>query len=279
MVSLPLSFNLSSEMNQRLQISNKLFSYGEQALAKAVKNRPKNTNKQYLPKQKKWQISFEDGELVTEKKETSVRTGMAKLFLRLWAEAQSSYWYKNDQTSVLSHFHTELNFLMNHNMLLQGETSRTAQLPDLFTIQLPNEGPTPCWPMILITDNDKTNQLGWLEYTAVDPLKPLSYDTQLQWVNRMYATTGLMSSKKTHLGRSQGSRYAELNGVSEGQIHWAGRWNNDALINCYLTNIPCEFVQAMAGFEPQAQSNYFLPRVTVPPSEQLETAIWPWVDV
>ncbi|EDN08838.1 predicted protein [Histoplasma mississippiense (nom. inval.)] len=90
-------------------------------------------------------------------------------------------------------------------MLLQGETSRTAQLPDLFILQLSNEGPTPCWPMILITDNGKTNQLGRLKYAAVmrhknpllctishlafylfyrwniDPFKPLSYDTQLQF--------------------------------------------------------------------------------------------------
>ncbi|EDN02388.1 predicted protein [Histoplasma mississippiense (nom. inval.)] len=148
-----------TEVEWQLQVSKDLFSYREKALALALQNRPKNINKQYLSKQREWQLS--------------------------------------------------------------------------------NEGLTPCWPMILITDNGKINQLRRLKYAAVmryknpllctishlafylfyrwniDPFKPLSYDTQLQWVNRMYAAAGLLSSKKTHLDRSQGFRYAELNGMSE----------------------------------------------------------------
>ncbi len=41
------------------------------------------------------------------------------------------------------------------------------ELPDLFTIELLHEGPTLCWPMVVIMDNGKTNQVGWLEYTMV----------------------------------------------------------------------------------------------------------------
>ena len=63
---------------------------------------------------------------------------------------------------------------MAHNMLLRGESRRQLQFPDMFTLSLPNEGPTTCWPMILILDNGKTNKLGKLEYIAVmrhrDPL-------------------------------------------------------------------------------------------------------------
>ncbi|OJD18721.1 hypothetical protein AJ78_01258 [Emergomyces pasteurianus Ep9510] len=404
--------------HQQLQIDQQLFSYREQAPINALENRPKNSNKQYLSKQKEWRnfctkIGFTDGELVTEPKlvrflneevlhrpsrsshksrrdgkyviqtlgrsavkqyiaavvdlyksqrsrglnssphprgslvtsilhshdiKETIRKRMEyrgantqqdgydeKMMIRLMKFCWTG-WYKNDQTSVLSHLRTGLSFLMNHSMLLRGETSRTAQLPDLFTIQLSNEGPAPCWPMILITDNGKTNQLGRLEYAAVirhknpllctishlafylfyrwnivqesppnfqrrslwydihilcgqNPLKPLAYDTQLQWTNRMYAAAGILKSKKTHLGRSQRSRYAELNEVSEGRIRRAGQWNNDALTNCYLTNISREFVRAMAGFDPSTQGNYFLPRAAIRPPEQLEAAVWPWVDV
>ena len=67
-----------------------------------------------------------------------------------------------------------MDFLFSHNMLLRGESRRQLQFPDLFTVSLPNEGPTPCWPMIMIMNNGKTNQFGRLEYMGVmrhkDPL-------------------------------------------------------------------------------------------------------------
>ncbi|EDN11037.1 predicted protein [Histoplasma mississippiense (nom. inval.)] len=292
-----------TEVERQLQISKDLFSYGEKALALALQNRPKNTNKQYLPKQREGrdfckETGFEDGEMVTERKlvwfleekvlcrplqgsvykskrartdrdGNTVLQTVGKSTVKLYVAAvvdlyrfqksrginssdhprgqlvsavlrthetkesvrkraqyvdrgantlQDGYnekmmihlmkfcwtgWYKNDQTSVMSHLRTGLNFLMNHNMLLRGETSRTAQLPDLFTLQLSNEGPTPCWPMILITDNGKTNQLGRLD----------SYE-QWQGLNhRLRATT------------------------------------------------------------------FFLEPPSPPPPKQLEAAIWPWVDV
>ena len=53
-----------------------------------------------------------------------------------------------------------VDFLLSYNMLLQGESQHKAELPDLFSISLPNEGPTPCHAMILIMDNRKINQLG-----------------------------------------------------------------------------------------------------------------------
>lgn len=69
--------------------------------------------------------------------------------------------------SVESYLRTAADFLFSHNMLLRGESRRTVELPDLFTIELLNEGPTPCWPMVMIMDNGKTNQVGRLEYAAV----------------------------------------------------------------------------------------------------------------
>ncbi|EAS32210.3 uncharacterized protein CIMG_13776 [Coccidioides immitis RS] len=227
--------------------------------------------------------------------------------------------------SVEPHLRTAVDFLMGHSMLLRGESRRTAQLADLFTLELTNEGPTPCFPMVLIMGNGKTNQMGRIEYATVmrhrnpllctmaqtafylfyrwdivrepppqfhnrqdwyqlhlikgdDVRKPLSYETQLDWIRRIYSGTGLSGLKKTHAGRAAGARHAEQVGVSEGQIRRAGRWNSDALSQCYLTNIPRKFVRAMAGFDSRTPGNFYLPRARVPVPESLERAVWPWVD-
>jgi hypothetical protein len=53
------------------------------------------------------------------------------------------------------------------NILLRSESRLGAELPDFFTMQLPNGGPTPCFPMIVIMDNGKMNTLGKIRYGAV----------------------------------------------------------------------------------------------------------------
>jgi hypothetical protein len=97
-------------------------------------------------------------------------------------------------------------------------------------------------------------------------------------MNRVFAAINITTLKKTHIGRSQGARQAELQGVEEGQIRRAGRWNNDALSNCYLTHLPQKFLRTMAGFEPSNQGNYYLPRAKIAPPRALVQAVWPWVD-
>ena len=52
-------------------------------------------------------------------------------------------------------------------MLLRGESMRRAEFPDLFTVEMKDEGPTPCWPMLLIMNSGKTNQFNKLEYGVV----------------------------------------------------------------------------------------------------------------
>ena len=111
-----------------------------------------------------------------------------------------------------------------------------------------------------------------------DAEQPLSYDTQLEWTSKVFEAVKLSTLKKANAGRAQGAKQAELCGVNEGQIRRAGRWNSDSLTSCYLTNIPRKFVRGMAGFEPQAQGNYYLPRAKVEPSPELQQAVWPWVD-
>jgi Centromere DNA-binding protein complex CBF3 subunit, domain 2/Transcriptional activator of glycolytic enzymes len=64
-------------------------------------------------------------------------------------------------------------------MVLRGESRRMAQLPDLVTIPLPHEGPTPCDALVLVMRNGKVNKFHKVEYMGAirnrDPLLcPLS---------------------------------------------------------------------------------------------------------
>lgn len=106
----------------------------------------------------------------------------------------------------------------------------------------------------------------------------LSYATQLNWTHKIFDHANLKSLKKTHAGRTNGARHAELNGVSEAQIRRAERWNNDSLTTSYLSHLPREFVRSMAGFETFNQGNYYLPRAKISPPQSLLDVLWPWVD-
>lgn len=227
--------------------------------------------------------------------------------------------------STEQHLRTATDFLLGHSMLLRGENRLGAQLPDFFSLELPNEGPTPCHAMLMIMDNGKMNQHGRIEYGGVmrhrNPLlctmghmafylfyrwnitgekppsfrrrelwynihllkgvlaeKQMTYDTLLDWVNKMYAAAKIKSKSKVHGGRPGGATHAELVGVAEGQIRRGGRWNSDALSKCYLTQLPRKFLRGMAGFSPSIPGNFYLPRAKVQPPRSLEQALWPWVD-
>jgi hypothetical protein len=106
----------------------------------------------------------------------------------------------------------------------------------------------------------------------------MAYETQLDWTNKMLAGAGVMSLKKTHAGRSQGAKHAELHSVNEGQIRRAGRWNNDALTGSYLTHLPRKFMRSMAGLPPSLQGVFFLPWARILLPHSLEQAIWPCID-
>ena len=67
------------------------------------------------------------------------------------------------------------------------------------------------------------------------------------------------------MGRGSGARMAELGGASEAQIRRLGRWNNQAMENCYLTCLPREAMRTLAGFSPHA-GDFFLKRAASPMS-------------
>lgn len=54
--------------------------------------------------------------------------------------------------------------LFGHALMARGETTRKLQLPDLFSMELNNEGPSKCVAALAIMDQGKMNQFGRIEY-------------------------------------------------------------------------------------------------------------------
>ena len=53
--------------------------------------------------------------------------------------------------------------LLGHHLLARGNDRRVAEISDLHTFEFPDEGPTPCFPLIMTMRGSKTNQHGRLE--------------------------------------------------------------------------------------------------------------------
>lgn len=105
----------------------------------------------------------------------------------------------------------------------------------------------------------------------------LSYNSQRDWVAKAFAYAGIISQKKTHIGRSAGAKMAELKGVSEEQIRRAGRWNQDQMVGCYLNSLPREFMRSMAG-HPSQMGCFEIRRAAIAPPPELLSLIWPGLD-
>ncbi|KAF2191868.1 hypothetical protein K469DRAFT_555883, partial [Zopfia rhizophila CBS 207.26] len=135
------------------------------------------------------------------------------------------------------YLHTLVDLLLGHYMLTRGGDRRSAEISDLFTFEFKCEGPTRCMPLIFTTRAGKENQHGHLETISAlhykNPLQPLSYTSQRDWVAKAFEDVGISSSKKTHIGRAAGAKTAELKGVSQEQIRRAGRWNQEQMVGCY----------------------------------------------
>jgi hypothetical protein len=71
-------------------------------------------------------------------------------------------WEKSD-TSPECHFRTLVDFLLSHYMLERGVNRRNAELSDVHTFEFPNEGPTPCKPLIFTSREGKENKFGRLQ--------------------------------------------------------------------------------------------------------------------
>jgi len=61
---------------------------------------------------------------------------------------------------------TLFDITFSHSTLTRGEDTRHAELADIFTIELQNQGPTRCFPLIATIDASKTNKTGKPWYAA-----------------------------------------------------------------------------------------------------------------
>lgn len=242
-----------------------------------------------------------------------------------WAGWQRTESQNRKPQAQESYLRTAVDFLLGHFMLLRGETRRNLELADMFAIELPDEGRTRCWPMIVLSDNGKATQSDRIRYMGVmrhkDPLlctmgqvgfylfyrwqilkepppgfrnrqcwynchllkgreatRPLTYETQLQWVNEVFDSIGLESGNKTQLWRGQRALQAEIENVPEAQVRRDGQWNQEELSERYRSHLPRQFLRSMAGFQPGGLGSFYLERAEVAPPEPLTRAIWPWVD-
>lgn len=234
----------------------------------------------------------------------------------------SMYYFTSATESMMR---DRLVFLMQHMMLLRGESTRRMDLTDLFTLDLKDEGYSECPALVLLMREGKTNHTGRSEYAAtirhkdykicafgalafyffyrwqimnedfpdlsknelwfdIKVLKgnkgitnEIDYSTQYKSVCKAFDACGINSQKKTHAGRGCGARHAEIAGASEDQLRRHGRWNAQSMENNYLTSLPRQSIRVINGF-PAAGGQFWLPRASVTPSEDLQVKIFPLVD-
>jgi hypothetical protein len=62
------------------------------------------------------------------------------------------------------------------------------------------------------------------------------------------SSVGIRSYKKTHINCGSSARMADVVCASEDQIRRQGRWNSTSKNDVYLTSVPREMMQSMAGF-------------------------------
>ncbi|OBZ80450.1 hypothetical protein A0J61_11501, partial [Choanephora cucurbitarum] len=218
-------------------------------------------------------------------------------------------------SAVESMMRDRLAFLMQHMMLLRGESTRRIDLTDLFTLDLKDEDYPECPALVLLMREGKTNHTGRSEYAATirhkdykicafgaiafyffyrwqimnEEFPDLSknelwfdikilkgnkgitnendYSTQYKSICKVLDACGINSQKKIHAGR-------EIAGTSEDQLRRHGRWNAQSMENNYLTSLPRQSIRVINGF-PAAGGQFWLPRASVTPSEDLQAKVFP----
>ena len=104
---------------------------------------------------------------------------------------------------------------------------------------------------------------------------PVQYTTFYAHLNAAFADAGIISSKVTHAGRASGALMAQLHGAAIDSIRSHGGWNNSALDQSYLTEIPKDSMLAVAGFSPRTES-YSIDRDEIDVPEELIAMVFPF---
>uniref|UniRef100_H3H2M0 Ndc10 domain-containing protein n=1 Tax=Phytophthora ramorum TaxID=164328 RepID=H3H2M0_PHYRM len=227
----------------------------QQVVADSLQRRAHNTRRSYEPKKQEWlgwcaTRAFVDGSIVTE--------GKLLLFLeevRAWKAERAKRkrekfddrgkgtvqdTYSIDQLkNVAEYFMAQkserrlrdrVDLLFGHALMARGETTRKLQLPDLFSMELPNEGPTTCVTALAVMDQGKMNQFGRIEYGGCirhrDVMlihgkikgREISYSAQASGLKKALKAYGVNSKKVTQIRRTSSCIIAEAMGASEASI-------------------------------------------------------------
>ncbi|SAL95080.1 hypothetical protein [Absidia glauca] len=93
-----------------------------------------------------------------------------------------------------------------------------------------------------------------------------SYFSQRESTSKALSSPGIRSNKNTHINCGSSARMAGNVCANVDQIRRQGRWNNTTIDGVYLTNLPRELVQSMAGFPTYGRSFYFARAALNPPT-------------
>jgi Centromere DNA-binding protein complex CBF3 subunit, domain 2/Transcriptional activator of glycolytic enzymes len=144
-------------------------------------------------------------------------TQLKELCIALWKAASGA-----SGMTTACYLRTLLDQLLGHYLLARGADRRAGEISDLHTFEFPDEGLTPCFPLIMTMRGSKTNQFGRLETIGafrnkdpfICPLNALAFYLLFRWDlteepfpdfterSRWYNTRLLLSSR----GSSGGGR-------------------------------------------------------------------------
>ncbi|SAL96743.1 hypothetical protein [Absidia glauca] len=83
-----------------------------------------------------------------------------------------------------------------------------------------------------------------------------SYSSHRESIGKALSSSGIRSNKKTHINCGSSARMVGNVCANVDQIRRQGRWNNTTMEGAYLTNLPRELVQSMAGLPTSGRSFY-----------------------
>ncbi|SAL99986.1 hypothetical protein [Absidia glauca] len=95
-----------------------------------------------------------------------------------------------------------------------------------------------------------------------------SYFSHWELIGKALSSPGIMSNQNTHINCGSSARMAGNVCANVDQIRRQGRWNNTTINGAYLTNLPRELVQSMAGF-PTYDRYFYIARATLNPPTSL----------
>ncbi|SAM05411.1 hypothetical protein [Absidia glauca] len=108
-----------------------------------------------------------------------------------------------------------------------------------------------------------------------------SYSSHRESIGVAFSSPGIRLKKNTHINCGSSARVAGNVCANVNQIRCNGRWNNTMINGAYLTNLPRELVQSMAGSPTYGRLFYLTRSALNPPTslcKNLFPAIGEWHD-